>query len=200
MNEQTMNLDNIIQQLVEQRFAIIDNVLPDEVIQNLRQEIMTADEENQLLYAKISQQKLQENTIRSDVIQWIDESQPSNALKTYLTFLEQLRLAVNQEFQLGLFQHEIHYSLYRTGSFYKKHVDQFAHNTSRQLSFILYLNEQWQRDDGGSLVLYDKNNVQLAEVSPQANRFICFFSDLPHEVLVTNRTRLSITGWFKIRN
>lgn len=194
-----MNFNNITQQLAEQSFAVIDDVFSHEIIQELRQEIIIADEENNLRHAKISQQGLQETSIRSDLIQWIDESQPSSALQSYLTFLEQLRLHVNQEFQLGLFQHEVHYTLYRQGSFYKKHVDQFAQNKSRQLSFILYLNSGWQPQDGGTLVLYDQENNQLTEILPHANRFICFFSDLPHEVLVTHRQRFSITGWFKIR-
>jgi len=197
--DRRQTIEYIVEQLIQKSFVVVDHVLPDQVVQNLHAEIIAADEENQLHHAKISQQGIQENSIRSDLIAWIDESNPSPALKIYLDFLEQLRLQINQEFQLGLFEHEMHYTLYRAGSFYKKHVDQFKTNKSRQLSFILYLNADWQRQEGGELMLFDEYDRVITKILPHANQFVCFFSDIPHEVCITHRERLSVTGWFKSR-
>jgi SM-20-related protein len=93
--------------------------------------------------------------------------------------------------------YEFHYAMYETGSCYKKHLDQFRNNSSRKYSLIFYLNEDWQENDGGELCIYDGGDVQ--KILPVTGKSVFFRSDeLPHEVLVANRPRLSITGWLKI--
>jgi SM-20-related protein len=62
---------------------------------------------------------------------------------------------------------------------------------------ILYLNENWQINDGGELCIYKQEIKQLIEPT---NCKLVFFksSDLLHEVLITNKPRLSVTGWLKL--
>jgi SM-20-related protein len=60
----------------------------------------------------------------------------------------------------------------------------------------MYLNEGWVDGDGGELSIHHEDNVQ--DISPLNGRSIFFKSnELAHEVLMTNKTRMSITGWLK---
>ena len=52
---------------------------------------------------------------------------------------------------------------------------------------------------GGQLNLYNQQDELIRAVFPEGNRFICFNSELPHEVALTHQTRYSITGWMKTR-
>jgi SM-20-related protein len=97
----------------------------------------------------------------------------------------------------GITSYEFHYTLYETGSFYSKHVDQFKDNSSRKYSIISYLNADWKEMDGGELKinLLGKDKV----ISPMQGKTVFFRSnELIHEVLVTHKPRLSVTGWLKI--
>jgi len=61
---------------------------------------------------------------------------------------------------------------------------------------ISYLNEDWQKEDGGELLIQQKNTEQ--NISPSQGKTVFFKShELIHEVLITNQSRLSITGWLK---
>ena len=98
----------------------------------------------------------------------------------------------------GLQSFEFHHAVYQQGSFYKKHVDQFVNDDSRQFSVVLYLTETWSEGDGGELLLYTNNNT-ATKVQPLPGRLVFFKSTIPHEVLTSNITRLSVTGWLKNR-
>ena len=92
--------------------------------------------------------------------------------------------------------YEFHYSLYEKGDFYLPHYDQFQNNSSRKYSMISYLNNDWQPKDGGELLIHQENNNQ--KIAPTQGKTVFFKSDeLLHEVLVTQNTRMSITGWLK---
>jgi SM-20-related protein len=92
--------------------------------------------------------------------------------------------------------YEFHYALYEKDSFYKKHLDQFQNNKSRAFTMIMYLNVDWQEKDGGELCIYHDDTVQ--RISPMNGKCVFFkSSELVHEVLLTHKPRLSITGWLK---
>jgi SM-20-related protein len=94
------------------------------------------------------------------------------------------------------YENEFHYTLYETGSFYKRHLDNFKHNGTRAFSMIMYLNIDV---DGGSLRIYQDDSSQ--DITPNAGKSVFFKSDeLEHEVLVTRLPRMSITGWLKTGN
>ncbi|WP_430407005.1 2OG-Fe(II) oxygenase [Fluviicola sp.] len=63
---------------------------------------------------------------------------------------------------------------------------------------VLYLNEDWKKEDGGLLSLYPKAGQQI-DISPLGGRMVLFRSDeMEHEVNPSlTRTRNSIAGWLK---
>ncbi|MGL6028883.1 MAG: 2OG-Fe(II) oxygenase [Legionella sp.] len=137
--------------------------------------------------------------IRSDEICWLEEDTGNQALAAYLEQTTLIATQLNQELFLSLAEFETHFALYQPGTFYKKHLDQFAATKTRKISCVYYLNDDWQASWGGQLILYNREDEVLAEVNPQGNRFICFNSELPHEVKQTNSARYSLTGWMKTR-
>lgn len=47
--------------------------------------------------------------------------------------------------------------------------------STRKVSTVLYLNEDWQKADGGQLVLYNKDDPNIiTEVYPTAGTLVCF--------------------------
>lgn len=136
--------------------------------------------------------------IRSDKIQWLnhDLGQP---VSLFLDKMEQIRLAANRAFFLGLFEYEAHFAKYEKGDFYQKHLDCFKGNENRRLTTVFYMNDEWSAEDGGELVVYDLNDKKVTTLPPKAGRLFVFLSEqFPHEVLPTNRERFSIAGWFRI--
>jgi len=136
--------------------------------------------------------------VRGDEIHWLDRD-PCAAEQEFLRRLEELRLALNRELQLGLFECECHYALYPPGAVYARHVDQFAGDARRIVSTVLYLNEAWSADDGGQLRLYLEDGGH-ADVLPEGGTLALFLSErFAHEVLPASRERLSLAGWFRRR-
>lgn len=134
--------------------------------------------------------------IRSDRIAWLDPAELTPATDAYCDVLKVLRDRLNGELYLGLRSFEGHFAAYPPGSFYKRHLDQHRNTPHRIVSCILYLNEGWLPSDGGHLRIYE--NERCFDIAPEAGTFVCFRSDLiEHEVLPTNRTRFSITGWLR---
>jgi SM-20-related protein len=145
-----------------------------------------------------------ETSIRNDKIIWL-ETGFNNVVDQYLQRMDELRVTVNSQYFLGLFDYECHFARFEPGNFYKTHVDAFAdqHNPrgNRKLSSVLYLNEDWQPEDGGELVLYAPDTgEELTRVLPQLGTLVLFLSEeFPHEVLPARRVRQSLTGWFRTR-
>lgn len=139
-----------------------------------------------------------DRSIRGDRVFWLDRSRPVQA--RYLDRMEQLRLALNRELFLGLFEFEAHYAHYPPGALYRKHYDSFRGAANRIVSTVAYLTSDWQPGDGGELVIYGDNGEQmLTTVEPRAGNFVMFLSEeVPHEVLTSHTDRISIAGWFRL--
>jgi len=139
-----------------------------------------------------------DSEIRSDQIYWLDRNRI--ATRFYWDWMEQLRNRINQALFLGLFDYECMYAHYPQGAFYKKHLDAFSGSENRKLSTVLYLNPDWQHDDGGELIFYaEDDSAVLARVAPYMGTLVIFLSEIfPHEVLAARRSRYSLTGWFRI--
>jgi SM-20-related protein len=141
--------------------------------------------------------------IRRDQVLWLVPGEFSVEQELYLAQLELLRLALNRRFFLGLFEFEGHFAIYPEGAFYKAHLDRHAGTQDRVVTVILYLNPDWQPGDGGELKLWTESgeksgNFQLIE--PRLGTLVCFMAgEFWHEVLPANKTRMSITGWFRQR-
>jgi SM-20-related protein len=143
-----------------------------------------------------AQQRLE--GIRGDFTCWLRE--PLYAPERDLLLrLEDLRLELNRDAFLGLFELELHYAKYPPGAGYSRHVDQPRGSAQRKVSVVLYLNSQWQAADGGALRVYRCD--EIIELEPLEGRLVCFLSaDREHEVLSARRERLSVSGWFRGRD
>ncbi|MFT4058690.1 MAG: 2OG-Fe(II) oxygenase [Legionella sp.] len=196
-----MNFELLIQNICHQGFHIIDNWLALESCQALQILAQELYEQDLFRSAKIGLKvdSHQNKTIRTDKILWIEGNEHHLAIQLFLAAIQKLAHALNQTLFLGLNEFETHFANYQPGTFYKKHIDQFTAQKTRRISFVYYLNKNWQPQYGGMLNLYNSEDQLIQQVLPQENRFICFNSDLPHEVLITHHPRYSITGWMKTR-
>ena len=138
--------------------------------------------------------------VRGDQVLWLDEASAGPALGGVLGRFEALRQAVNQSLFLGLFDLETHFAVYPPGAGYQRHLDRFRDDDRRALTVILYLNEDWQADDGGLLRFWPEPEAAPLDIVPSGGTLVAFLSDrFWHEVLPAGRQRLSLTGWFRRR-
>jgi SM-20-related protein len=137
--------------------------------------------------------------IRGDSICWIVP--PLLPAEQYLSAqFETLRLELNSRALLGLFELELHYAWYPSGAGYARHVDQPQGRAQRQVSLVLYLNEEWAPGAGGELRIFDAAGGHR-DIEPIAGRLVCFLTPgREHEVLPTQSERLSVSGWFRTRD
>jgi SM-20-related protein len=137
--------------------------------------------------------------MRGDHLQWWEPALASPAQRACLERFEALRLTLNQELQLGLFDFECHFAVYPAGTRYGRHLDRFKSDARRTLSCVLYLNVDWREQEGGQLRLYLNEGHNL-DITPRAGTLVAFLSDrIEHEVLPATRERLSVAGWFRRR-
>jgi SM-20-related protein len=137
--------------------------------------------------------------IRGDSICWIVP--PLLPVEQYLSAqFETLRLELNSRTLLGLFELELHYAWYPSGAGYARHVDQPQGRAQRQVSLVLYLNEEWAPGAGGELRIFDAAGGHR-DIEPIAGRLVYFLTPgREHEVLPTQSERLSVSGWFRTRD
>jgi SM-20-related protein len=192
----------IVQDLVRQGWSVAHDFFGATLIANLRRELLDLREQDALQEAGIGRDQAHQFNarIRRDKTHWLDGS--TAVQRDYLAVMEQLRMTINRELFLGLFDLEAHYALYEPGAFYRKHVDAFRGRSNRVVSVVSYLNPNWQPEDGGYLNLFgETGESSIAQVPPQAGTLVCFLSEqVPHEVTVTQQARASIAGWFRRNN
>ncbi len=136
--------------------------------------------------------------IRGDSICWI-VAPASDAEQRLLAELEALRLELNRALLLGLFELELHYAWYPPGAAYTRHVDQPRGRAQRQVSLVLYLNENWAPEAAGELRIFDTAGGHR-DIAPIAGRLVTFLTPgREHAVLATHDERFSISGWFCTR-
>ena len=182
-------------------FHIIDNFLQPTSYHALREALETTYQQGSFKPAKIGQkqEKADNTAIRGDQIFWLDKPSSNHAINEFFTHIDMLCATLNHSLFLGLIDYEAHFAIYQPNNFYKKHIDQFSTKKDRRISCVYYLNDDWQPAFGGELNLYDPQDQLLSSIMPIANRFVCFNSDLPHEVCTAYQTRYSIATWLKIR-
>lgn len=137
--------------------------------------------------------------IRGDSICWLAE--PLFAPERELCALfEELRLQLNRNALLGLFELELHYAHYSPGTGYARHVDRPHGRELRRLSLALYLNRHWTPADGGHLRIF-ADDGSYRDIEPVAGRLVLFLTERrEHAVMPTRRERLSLTGWLRGRS
>lgn len=192
------SFETLIASYIENSVGIAEHFITDELANHLKANLLLLNNNKLLLTAGTGNaDKLIHNTaIRNDVIYWLDKKNNNEYENKFFEQIEAFILYLNQECFAGITDYEFHYSLYERGSFYRKHLDQFQDNTSRQFSMISYLNVDWKEEDGGELLIYKQDNEQ--RIAPTQGKTVFFKSnELVHEVLVTNERRMSVTGWLK---
>jgi SM-20-related protein len=190
--------NNLIDSFIETKVGITENFLSASLASNLKANLHALYADKQLKTAGIGNDSafLQDKLIRNDKIYWLDRSHNDVHENSFFDLIDSFVAFLNRECYTGITSYEFHYALYEKGSFYKKHLDQFQSNKSRAFSMIMYLNTDWQPEDGGELCIYHDTSTQI--VSPLNGKCVFFkSSELAHEVLLTHKPRLSITGWLK---
>lgn len=138
---------------------------------------------------------MRREAIRGDLTCWLDDPLFPEE-RRLLDDLERMRLSLNRNAYLGLFDLEIHYAWYPPGAAYARHVDQLRGRDQRVLTVILYLNDGWQPGLGGELRIFGTHGHR--DIEPVGGRLVRFLSDrLEHAVLPARTDRWSITGWFR---
>jgi SM-20-related protein len=190
--------DCLIDSFIDNKVGLADGFLTLPLAAGMKVNLLALYAKKQLLSAGIGNDSVQnhDNLIRNDKIYWLDRSHDNAFEMAFFTLMDSFVSHLNRTCYTGITGYEFHYTMYEKGSFYKKHLDQFRNDKSRAFSMIMYLNVDWEAKDGGELCVYHTDSLQT--IAPQ-NRKCVFFksSELPHEVLMTNVPRLSITGWLK---
>ncbi|MEO6812702.1 MAG: 2OG-Fe(II) oxygenase [Ginsengibacter sp.] len=136
------------------------------------------------------------NLVRGDSIHWLDRAHNDDHENSFFDLMDLFVKYLNENCYTGINNYEFHYTLYQPGTFYKKHMDRFQNNDSRKFSMIMYLNTDWIAGDGGELCIHHEAGLQ--NISPLNGKAVFFKSnELEHEVLMTHKDRMSITGWLK---
>ena len=193
-------LDAVADSLALNSYAVIDNFLSDQESLDCLEILKENKEQGKFKKAGIgtSNQYQINRSIRGDEIKWLDESNLSAANQVYMDQINAMMRFFNRSLFLSLKDFECHFAHYPTGTFYKRHLDLLKLSDHRVLSFVFYLNPNWQQGDGGELLLYlSENDVEkTVVVNPLLGRLVIFRSELlEHEVARAHKSRYSITGW-----
>lgn len=194
----TKIFNTLIDSFLANKVGIVPDFLSLELANHLKDNLIELVKNKALQQAGTGNETklLVRDGIRSDTIYWLDRKHNDQHENAFFDVMDEFILYLNQTCYTGITGCEFHYTLYSKGSFYKKHIDQFQNNDSRQYSMIFYLNVDWKLADGGELCIYHSDYQQ--KISPTNGKSVFFkSSELAHEVLVTNVPRLSITGWLK---
>jgi SM-20-related protein len=192
--------DNSIQHLAEQDWVLLENYFSKDLTRELHLDAQRLWQKGAFQAAKVgrSSEQKKASEIRSDWTHWVDLH-----AATYQKLdreIQALQSNLNQKLYLGLQDFECHFARYGEGQFYDRHIDQSTSKSplhgERVLSFVLYLNPNWQPGDGGELCLFHQETE--IQIQPQWGRVILFRSDtVPHAVLMSKKERWSLTGWFR---
>lgn len=191
--------EELIVSYLKEKVGQVNDFINEELAASLKKDLLFLYQEEKLKEAGIGNNaKLVRNKdIRTDMIYWLDRNQGNPVTNAFFNEIDKFVKYMNQTCYSGITGYEFHYAFYEEGSFYKKHLDQFRDNNNRAFSMIIYLNENWQQGHGGELCVYLEEGKKL--IAP-TNATSVFFksSELEHEVLLSNKVRLSVTGWFKV--
>lgn len=184
-----------IDQLAQHDYVVIDDFMLDDQLNGVLSYMQVALNNQDFKPAAIgtldNRQRI--SNIRGDRTFWLDRKRDQEVENLFL-FIDEMIARINRLCFLSLAGYELHYAHYPKGTFYKRHVDQFKDRSNRLITFILYLNDGWSPGDGGELMIYKDD--QEIKIEPIMNRCVLFKTEgLEHEVLLSNTSRFSLTGW-----
>ncbi|MEO6406259.1 MAG: 2OG-Fe(II) oxygenase [Ferruginibacter sp.] len=191
-------IDLLIDSYLQDNIGITKDFLNKELTKGLYKHIHQLKEDNLMINSGIGndEHKDADQKMRSDKIYWMDKSHENKYEREFLQLAEDFISRLNNTCYTGINDYEFHYAVYEKGSFYRRHKDQFKTDNNRKYSFICYLNENWLEEDGGQLIVYHDNHTQ--KIQPHASTAVFFKADeMEHEVMISQRQRMSISGWLK---
>jgi SM-20-related protein len=191
--------NTLIDSFIDNKVGITQNFINAQLSLQLKQNLTDIYSEKLFKHAGTGNDKdvKHDSKVRGDMIYWLDRKHNNSHENAFFDVMDSFILHLNNTCYTGITGYEFHYTLYPTGSFYKKHLDQFKSNDSRKYSMIIYLNPGWLEADGGELCIHHIDGLQ--NISPENGKSVFFKSnELEHEVLCTNKPQMSITGWLKV--
>jgi SM-20-related protein len=194
----THPFDILIDSYLDNNIGIDTNFLTERLCDGLQQNILQLQQDDMMVAAGIGNNEIKDThqKMRGDKIYWMDKSHDNTYEQEFLHHIENFIERLNSTCYTGINGYEFHYAVYEEGSFYKRHKDQFKNDNNRKFSLVNYLNNNWQQEDGGQLVVYQNETAKT--IQPHSQTTVFFKSDeMEHEVIMANRSRMSITGWLK---
>jgi SM-20-related protein len=190
--------DTLINSFIENKVGIAEDFLSEALCSHLKENLVSLYGERLLQLAGTgNDSKLKHDALlRSEIIYWLDRSHNDVHENSFFNIMDAFVIYLNETCYTSITGYEFHYTLYEKGSFYKKHLDQFRSNDSRQYSMIMYLNAGWKEGGGGQLCIHHQKSIE--SIAPTNGKTVFFkSSELAHEVLISHKPRMSITGWLK---
>jgi len=177
-------------------FWYTDHLLSDELNNALFQRINELFETQQMRAALVGKnaEMRRDEKERGDFISWLNTDDTIGPVGEFLRHIRDIQQHFNRLHYLGMQNIESHFAVYPNGTFYKPHRDVHRQGSSRVVSFVHYLNPEWQPGHGGELVIYEDSGTAHT-ITPIYGRTIFFLSEMWHEVKPTACMRRSITGW-----
>lgn len=195
-----LQFEELIQGLIDNEYGCCNDFILPGTVSGLNANIRSLSESEGMKPSGFGNKTdfKKDELVRGDKINWIAEESTNPFELIYLDKIGKFIGYLNSTCFTAITSFESHYSSYEKNSFYKRHLDQFKNEKGRKYSIVLYLNENWGKEDGGLLSLYPKAGSQI-DISPLGGRMVLFRSDeMEHEVNPSfTRTRNSIAGWLK---
>lgn len=200
MNQTEQQFEKLISEVIDRNYGMCDDFFDGNLLDGLRANLLNFHEGGMMHPAGVGRHfDFTKNLeVRGDVIRWIEEDSTDPFERELMDKISHFIRHLNTTCYTQLNQMEFHYAFYESGSFYKRHLDQFKSHRGRKFSLVIYLNDGWEESDGGNLRLY-LDGERVENVFPVGGRAVFFRSDeLEHEVMPSmERPRISIAGWLK---
>jgi SM-20-related protein len=184
------------QALAADGWYVLPQLLEPEQIRALREECAALDAAGAFRRARTGLERTA-SALRTDRTHWLDPAALTAPQRAFAERMRALRLALNRHLMLGLVDCEAHYAVYPAGGGYARHRDCARYSEARVVSAVLYLNDDWQAQQGGALRLYLADGAHQ-DIQPVAGALALFLSaQFEHEVLPPTRPRMSIACWLR---
>jgi len=200
-NNDEINIKNSVDELGKFGYSVCKNMIPQDVITMLIHELEKREQSGDIKTALVGrgESRKTDGAQRDVLSSWLGKE--SEGEQYFLAFAEKIRLSINRNLLLGLFEFESQFLHYPIGGFYKRHIDALKGNRNRIVSMVAYLNQNWIPEDGGTLAIWnDEQSINpMIEVLPSAGTVVLMLSeDIPHEARSALRERRAIAGWFRL--
>ncbi len=183
-----------VDELSEKDFVVIDRFLKPEVLTEIKAGFETHLSSFTKAGIGAAHEQIIRQDIRGDYTYWLDRTRDTH-MKMFWNLVDETLHVFNRYCYLSLSGYEFHYAVYPPGAGYEKHLDQFDNRSNRMITMVFYLNENWEKGDGGELEIFQKNGESVI-VEPLDARCVLFKSaEVPHRVLPSRKDRYSVSGW-----